>query len=279
MSGHITGLNASTGDRYQLEAGKVFFDFQDGQGGGAERNLGATRQGSVFEATPSYRVVPADGSFGPVKGLRRIDGVAVKLTVNLLETMTVDNILAAIAGAASADTSWTWKNGEYLGTGTELDSGIAPGGATDIDAGTLQVWYTPAALGVPTKATLDTDYTVHSTTQVITRVGGGSIGDTDLVTVTYRYDTSASGDNFDIITLDQIDANDYHDVALATEVSSTSLSNPAFFLVQNALSVNGLSVTTAPRDESVWQLGFEGHFLASALTLANSPFEIWLPAA
>ena len=191
--------------------------------------------------------------------------------------MTVDNILAAIAGTASADTSYTWVNGAYLGTGLELDGGIAPAGATTIDEDTLEVYYTDVGLGFPTLAVLNTDYSVNAVTQAITRVGA-AIADTDLVTVTYRYDSVATGDNFDIITLAQIDANDYHDVALATEVSNASLTNPAFFIVKNGLSVNGLTLTTAPRDESVNQLIFEGHFLASALTLANTPFEIWFPA-
>jgi len=272
-----TGINVNTGDRYETGAGKTYFDFEDGAGGGSERTLGATRGGSVFEVLPDYRVVEADGAYGPVKGLRRISGLVTRLTVNLLETMTVDNILAAIAGTASADTSYTWVHGEYLGTGLELDGGIPPFGATTIDTATLEVYYTDAGLGLPTLATLNVNYSVDAVTQAITRVGA-VIVDTDLVTVTYRYDSVATGDDFDIITLAQLDASDYHDVALATEVSNTSLTNPAFFIVKNGLSVGGLTLTSAPRDEAINQLVFEGHYLASALALANSPFEIWMPA-
>lgn len=272
-----SGITADTGDRYETGAGKSFFDFEDGAGGGSERTLGATRGGSIFEALPDYRVIEADGSYGPVKGLRRISGLVTRLSVNLLETMTVDNILAAIAGTASADTSYTWIHGEYLGTGAALDGGIAPAGATTIDTDTLEIYYTDVGLGIPTLATLNVDYSVGAVTQEITRVGA-VIVDTDLVTATYRYDSVATGDNFDIITLAHLDASDYHDVALATEVSNTALTNPAFFIVKNGLSVGGLTLTTAPRDEAVNQLIFEGHFAAASLALANSPFEIWMPA-
>lgn len=272
-----TGITANTGDRYETGAGKTYFDFEDGAGGGSERTLGATRGGSIFEALPEYRVVEADQSYGPVVGLRRISGIVTRLTVNLLETMTVDNILAAIAGSESADTSYTCVYGEYLGTGLELDGGIAPGGATDIDTDTLEIYYTDAGLGIPTLATLNTNYSVNAGTQAITRVGA-VIADTDLITATYRYDSSATGDDFDIITIAHLTDADYHDVALATEVSNLTLTNPAFFIVKNGLSVGGLSLTTAPRDESVNQLVFEGHFAAASLALANSPFEIWMPA-
>lgn len=273
-----TGITANTGDRYETGAGKAFFDFTDGAGTGAERDIGATRGGCIFEALPNYKVIEADQSYGPVVGLRRIDGVVTRLTINLLETMTVDNILAAIAGAASADTVYTWVHGEYLGTGLELDGGIAPGGATTIDTATLEVYYTDAGLGISVLAVLNTNYSVNAVTQAITRVGA-VIADTDLVTVTYRYDSVATGDTFDIITLAHLDANDYHDVALATEVSNLTLVNPAFFIVKNGLSVGGLTLTTAPRDEAVNQLVFEGHFAAASLALANSPFEIWFPSA
>ena len=271
-----TGITADTGDRYETGAGKTFFDFEDGAGGGSERTLGATRGGNVFEALPDYKVIEADGSYGPVKGLRRISGLVTRLTVNLLETMTADNILAAIAGSEGADVSYTWVHGEYLGTGLELDGAIAPAGATDIDADTLEIYYTDAGLGLPTLGVLNTDYSVNVATQVVTRVGA-AIADTDLVTVTYRYDSSATGDDFDIITLAHLTDADYHDVALATEVSNTSLTNPAFFIVKNGLSVGGLTLTTAPRDEAINQLVFEGHFAAASLALANSPFEIWMP--
>jgi len=272
-----TGISANTGDRYETDAGKAYFDFEDGVGGGSERAIGATRGGCIFEALPNYKVVEADQSFGPVVGLRRIDGVATRLTINLLEAMTVDNILAAIAGSASADTSYTWVHGEYIGTGLELDGGIAPFGATTIDTATLEVYYTDAGLGLPTLGVLNTNYSVNAVTQAITRVGA-VIADTDLITVTYRYDSVATGDDFDIITLAQLDASDYHDVALATEVSNSTLTNPAFFIVKNGLSINGLTLTTAPRAEAVTQLIFEGHFAAASLALANSPFEIWFPA-
>ncbi len=274
-----TGISANTGDRYEMDGGKTYFDFVDGAGGGSERTLGATRGGNIFEVLPEYREIPADGAYGPVKGLRRISGLVTRLTVNLLETMTVDNILAAIAGTASADTSYTWVHGEYLGTGLELDAGIAPGGATTIDEATLEVYYTDVGLGVPVLGILNTDYSVDAgATQEITRIGAGSIVDTDLVTATYRYDSSATGDDFDIITLAHLDSSDYHDVALATEVSNRSLTNPAFFIVKNGLSIGGLTLTTAPRDEAINQLIFEGHFAAASLALANSPFEIWMPA-
>jgi len=272
-----TGITADTGDRYETGAGKTFFDFEDGAGGGSERTLGATRGGSIFEALPEYRVIEADGAYGPVVGLRRISGLVTRLTVNLLETMTVDNILAAIAGTASADTSYTWVHGEYLGVGTALDTGVAPAGATKIDEDTLEIYYTDAGLGIPTKSVLNTDHSVTAGTQVVKRVGA-AIADTDLITATYRYDSVASGDNFDIITLAHLDSSDYHDVALATEVSNLTLTNPAFFIVKNGLSVGGLTLTTAPRDESINQLVFEGHYAAASLALANSPFEIWMPA-
>ena len=272
-----TGITADTGDRYETGAGKTFFDFEDGVGGGSERTLGATRGGSVFEALPDYRVIEADGSYGPVVGLRRISGLVTRLTVNLLETMTSDNILAAIAGSAGADVSYTWIHGEYIGTGLEMDTpGVAPAGATDIDEDTLEIYYTDAGLGLPVLGVLNTDYSV-SALQAIVRIGAGSIADTDLITATYRYDSSATGDNFDIITLAHLDASDYHDVALATEISDLTLTYPAFFIVKNGLSVGGLALTTAPRDEAVNQLVFEGHYAAASLALANSPFEIWMP--
>lgn len=92
-----TGLNANTFERLIYDSGLVYADY----GLGTERVLGATRGGNKAEIMPEIRKMPFDGSPGDVQGDKRRVGGSYKLTVNLVENVT-ENILMAIPGADSS---------------------------------------------------------------------------------------------------------------------------------------------------------------------------------
>ena len=277
-----TGITTNSPQRVVIGAGKCLVDFVDGAGGGSERVLGMTKGGNVFEVTPEYLDLDADGSYGKVKGLDLIVGCAASLTVNLLETLTTQNMLLLMGGLQSADRTWTYVTGEYLGTGVELDGGIAPGGGTDIDNDTVKVYYTVAAGGVPTLAVLDTDYTLNVTTRKVTRIAagsGGSIEDTDEVTVSYSYDSSGSADNFDILTINHIDDSDYRDWALVGRPTSSALTKPIYWVLRDGLANGGMSINLQKKQALVSALKIEAHWDRTNLELSDAPFEIWVPQA
>jgi hypothetical protein len=262
-----------------IGAGKVLVDFVDGVGGGSERAIGFTKGGNVFEVTPEYLDVDADGSYGKVKGLDIIIGCAAKMTVNLAEVLTTQNLLLMMGGLQSADRTWTFVTGEYLGTGLELTSGIVPGGGVNIDNNTVKVYYTHAALGIPHLAVSGTDYNLNVTTREITEIITGAILDTDEITVAYSYDSSASADNFDVLTLNHVDDDDYHDWALVGRPSSSALTKACYWVLRDALANGGMTINLQKKQNLVAALAIEAHWDRTNLDLSDAPFEIWVPQA
>ena len=273
----LTGISTNSPNRVMIGAGKVLVNFEDGAGGGSERVLGMTKGGNVFEVVVEYLDLDADGSYGKVKGLEFIVGLEARITANLAEVLTTENLLLTMGGLESNDRTWTQVTGEHLGTGAETDAGVAPAGATDIDADTLKVYRTPAGGGIPVLLTLTTDYTVHATTQVVTTTVGGAVLDTDEITVAYRYDSSGSSDDFDILTINELDDNDYRDWALVGRPMNASLTNPVYWVLKNGLSMGGLNLNLQKKQGAVVALTIEAHWDRTDLSLDNAPFEIWNP--
>lgn len=90
-----TGLTADTFERLIYDQGLVYIDY----GLGTQRLLGATRGGNKAEVMPEIRKMPFDGAPGDVIGDKRKTGGSYKLTVNVVEHVT-DNIVMAIPGSS-----------------------------------------------------------------------------------------------------------------------------------------------------------------------------------
>jgi len=93
-----TGISSSTPDRIIIDAGAVYLNY----GLGNQRLLGATRGGNEFNLNRVTKNIEADGLKGAVKGMKRVTEVNPQITANLLE-LSVDNLIAAIAGANQSD--------------------------------------------------------------------------------------------------------------------------------------------------------------------------------
>jgi hypothetical protein len=109
MTVALHGVSANTPDRLVIDAGAVYYGWTSVASPGTL--LGATKGGNVFELTRTLRSIEPDGAKGPVKGLRRLETVGAKLTVNLLE-ITEANLLKAIPGSAASS---------HVITGAEVD--------------------------------------------------------------------------------------------------------------------------------------------------------------
>ena len=95
----VSGLNANSAGKLQLDAGYVVVDF----GEAGERSLGATRGGGTLNLGASLRDMPVDGAISDyIKGFVRRNKINPTLTVNLLEC-SVDNWMNIIGGANKAD--------------------------------------------------------------------------------------------------------------------------------------------------------------------------------
>lgn len=134
-----------------------------------------------------------------------------------------------------------------------------------------------------TKATLNTDYTFTTATGTVTAIAegsGGSIGDSDEVTVKYEYDSTESGDAYTIITPGQIaEADHWTNVALLCELSNQSYTNPyCVFVIKNPLGEpDAVSIPSGGVEEAILSVTFKGFFApGTGLTLAYAPVEFWL---
>ena len=95
----VSGLNANSAGKIQLDAGYVVVDF----GEVGERSLGATRAGGTLNLGASLRDIPVDGAISDyIKGFVRRNKINPTITVNLLEC-SVDNWMNIIGGANKAD--------------------------------------------------------------------------------------------------------------------------------------------------------------------------------
>ena len=144
-----------------------------------------------------------------------------------------------------------------------------------------------SALGVVslTRATAGTPNTITQTGdhmtmayQVVQEIVTGSIVDTDLVTASYTYDATDSGDAYTVVTPGQIASADYWtNIALVCELSNQSYTYPYIvFIVKNVLAnPDSISIPGERAGETVLSTTFEGFFDPSdGLTLANAPVEV-----
>ena len=109
MTVALHGVSTNTPDRIVVDAGAVYTGWTSVASPGTL--LGATKGGNVFELLRPLRIIEVDGAKGPVKGLRRVESVSAKLTVNLIE-LTETNLLQALPGCAAAS---------HVITGAEVD--------------------------------------------------------------------------------------------------------------------------------------------------------------
>jgi hypothetical protein len=275
-----TGISTAAVQKYLRGPGKVYKNFTSIVSPGAL--LGETKGGSEFDPGLEYHDTEPDGAMGLLKAHRFVAKCIPSLTVNLLEHTTT-NWLGYIPGANSADETPT-KQVEYLGVGTTVQGGVALVGTDKVDFSTLEIWHGTVS-GATSKCTITTDYTVATGTGVVTAktvAQGGSIADTDEVTATYEYDTTATGDAYTIVTAGQIAAADHWtNVALVCELSNQSYTNPyCVFVLKNVLAEpSPVSVPAGALEEAIIKCKFKGFFDPDVgLTLANSPWEFWLGA-
>lgn len=109
-----TAISKDTFQRFVLDAGIVYQD----HGETSERILGVTSGGSVFTVEPEFRKMDVDGAPGDVEGDKRIVGVSVKLSTNLME-FTDDNISLALPGAEAV----TQGNGKIFTRNCQINDG------------------------------------------------------------------------------------------------------------------------------------------------------------
>ncbi|GAF72761.1 unnamed protein product, partial [marine sediment metagenome] len=218
-----TGITAAAAAKYLRGPGILYKDFVDL--GTLGTPLGETKGGSTFSYGLSFHDVEPDGAMGWVVGHRFIEKVLPTLAVSLLEH-SVNEYLRHLPGANSANQQPTGIKGEYIGTGAEVDVGVAPGGSPNIDESTLEVWRTPVALGLGVKLALTTDYNVVDTVTMDTVVAAD--------TVTIGGDTFTGDD-----TPVQADGE------FETGVSDTSSATSLAALINSEYGVTGVSATSA----------------------------------
>jgi len=200
-----TGITAAAVNKYLRGAGTLYSGFTDVDNPGTA--LGETRGGSSFSYGLSFHDVEPDGAMGLIVGHRFIDKIIPTLSVSLLEH-SVNEYLRHLPGADSADQTPTGIKGEYIGVGTEVDVGVAPGGSPNIDEDTLEVWRTPAALGAGVKLTLATDYNVVDQITLASFANGDEVV-IEGVTFTGHTDTTTPANReFDISGTDTADATE-----------------------------------------------------------------------
>jgi hypothetical protein len=142
------GVGANSADRLLKGAGVVYLYYYDTDSPGTL--LGATQGGNTVTVERKFRDVRCDGALGPVKGLRRLESIDVRLEVNLLEC-TAESIRRALAGSAYSSGS-TQVTAEATATGNAAQ--------TDFDLGFLvedceDAWDAGPVTGVT--STLDTE--------------------------------------------------------------------------------------------------------------------------
>lgn len=258
-------------------------------GTGAEVTVGVvlgqgTTGGAVDESTLS--VWYTDSGLGaPTKGVLDTD-YAVVDQITLASTIASDVVIIAgvtFTGAAAEDlTSREWDaSGNDTAAATSLAACVnsATYGVSGVTATSALgvVSLSRATAGTPnTITTPDTTLTMEY--QVIIEVVAGSIVDADLVTASYTYDATSSGDAYTVITPGQPASTDYWDnIALVCELSNQSYSNPyVAFIVKNVLSnPDTITIPGTRASETVIATTFEGFFDPSdGLTMANAPVEV-----
>lgn len=165
------GITAAAVNKYLRGPGALYGDFIDLDNLGAATAFGETKGGSSFSYGLSFHDVEPDGAMGLVVGHRQIDKIIPTLSVSLLEH-SVNEYLRHLPGADSANQQPTGIIGEYIGVGSDFDVGVSPAGSPEIDESTLEIWRTPAALGLAVKMTLDANYKMLDEITLATVVTG-----------------------------------------------------------------------------------------------------------
>ena len=122
-SQRVVGLTPETANGILLDAGALYQNF--GQSNQAQ--IGATRGGAVFRIAQTFRDVEVDGTYGPIKGLRRVIEANAMITATLIElrdpvggTAVMDQFKRLLPGSADlTDTPTHYKLGR---TGSVSDA-------------------------------------------------------------------------------------------------------------------------------------------------------------
>jgi hypothetical protein len=252
------GVSTSTADRILIDAGAVYFYFQDANSPGTL--LGATKGGNSFEITRTVKRIEPDGGRGPIKGFRRIEEVVAVIKANMLE-LTAENLRRALAGAGYTAGTTDISN-EAVGTGN---------GSTKIFAlahGNVSERSEVVKLATVTKVR-GTDYTMDyagGKIQFFTAPGSGVA-----ITCSYTYVSAAA-----TIGGAEVASTAYVDnVAIVGTI--TGKTNPVIVKITNALCDAGFSIPLAPKNETVIALTFTAHYSNTDLT--SEPYSIEYPAS
>lgn len=246
----MTGLTASSYARYLRGPGKGYKNFISYPGNPGTL-LGATKGGSEFSwGLEMYDIVP-DGAMGFIKNHRLTAMCKPTLKINFFE-WTADHLIWSIPGGDSADETPTPVKGEYLGTGAEITVGVVLGHGTTagaVDESTLQVWYTSAGLGDPTKGVLGTDYQVVDQITLASVLAGDTVIIGGLTFTAHTDTTTVANREFDISGDDTADAAE-----LATCINDGTYGVPGV-TATSALGVVTLTRATAGTPNTITQTG------------------------
>lgn len=99
------GITTTTTSNMIINAGAIYKNYGETD----EALIGATGDGNSFTIEQDIREVEIDGSFGPIKGGRRIVRSVAKIETNLIE-MSKDSFLMALVGSDAEEntTDGTW---------------------------------------------------------------------------------------------------------------------------------------------------------------------------
>jgi len=253
-------------------------DMVDGVGLG-----GGTVGGAVDESTLSVWYSDAGGGSIPTKATLDTN-YYMSDTITLVSCILGDAVVvggttytAANAEDLSAN-EWN-RSGSDAVAATSLAACIdsATYGTTDVDASSSAgvVYCTRATAGTPTVITED-DSTITLDFQVVTEITG--FGDTQIVTATYTYDSTDSGDAYTVVTPGCIESGDYWtNVALVCELSNQSYTNPyIIYIVKNCLPApDPVTIPGEYPGETALSVLVEGSFdPATGLTMGYAPVEV-----
>ena len=159
-----------------------------------------------------------------------------------------------------------------------INSAYGASGVTATSAAAIVSLTRPVA-GVPNTLTQTGDCATFAY-QVVLEVASGLIGNTDLVTASYTYDSSGGTGVYQVLTPGIIAAGDYWDnVTIVCELSNQTYTYPYIvYQIKNCLPAP--DPVTIPGDypgETMLSVLYEGSFdPADGLTMDYAPVEAWL---
>lgn len=89
--------------------------------------------------------------------------------------------------------------------------------------------------------------------------------------------TDTTDANYDVITTKgKIELSDYLDnIAFVGRLSGSS--DPVVIMIENAISLEGLTIATEDKNEAVVPVVFKGHYDQDNITSGSAPFKIYWP--